>query len=74
MELSTDISGASAERLLHDDTFQEGGHRSNKLSRNKDRCNGTPFCNLIKIMQTTKHVGRTRHNDTLVARIYRLCE
>jgi len=39
MELSTDISDAGAERLLHDDTFQEGGHRINKLSHNKERCN-----------------------------------
>lgn len=43
MELSTDISGAGAERLLHDDTFQEGGHQSNELSRNKDCYNGTYF-------------------------------
>lgn len=40
MKLSTDISGAGAERPLYDDAFQEGGHRSNKLSRNKGYCNG----------------------------------
>lgn len=43
MELSTDISGAEAERLLYDDTFQEGGHQSNKLSRNKGRYDRTSF-------------------------------
>lgn len=44
IELSTGISGAGVERLLYDDTFREGGQRSNKLSRNKGRCNIVHSC------------------------------